>query len=90
MSGHGWLHPLTVVPLPSEVKGAGIYAGGGDWKEQTGTKSLGSRELIACKIRVSCHLQPHWLARKGSLNGVLLPESFPKQKIRIHIQYIKP
>ena len=60
MSGHGWLHPLTVVPsLSGEVKGAGIQAGGGDWKEQTGTESLGSRELIACQIRVSRHLQPH-------------------------------
>ena len=36
MSGHGWFHPLTVVPSPSEVKGGGINAGGGDWKEQTG------------------------------------------------------
>ena len=36
MSGHGWFHPLTVVPPPSEVEGGGINAGGGDWKEQTG------------------------------------------------------
>ena len=36
MSGHGWFHPLTVVPSPRKVKGAGINAGGGDLKEQTG------------------------------------------------------
>ena len=70
MSGHGRFHPLTVAP---SSKGAGINAGGGDWKEQTGTESLGSRELIGCKIKVSCHLQPHRLARKERLNGVLLP-----------------
>ena len=29
MSGDGWFHPLTVVPSPSKVKGAGINAGGG-------------------------------------------------------------
>ena len=29
MSGHGWFHPLTVVPSPSEVKGGGINAGAG-------------------------------------------------------------
>ena len=83
MSGHGWFHPLTVVPSPTKVRGAGIYAGGRDWKEQTGAKSLASRELIACKIRVSRHLQQDQLAREEGLNGVLLPESFPKQQIRI-------
>ena len=71
MSGHGRFHPLTVVPSPSKVQV--LTPAAGDWKEQTGTESLGSRELIGCKIKVSCHLQPHRLARKESLNGVLLP-----------------
>ena len=40
MSGHGWFHPLTVVPSPSEVKVGGINAGGGIGKSKQEEREL--------------------------------------------------